>query len=287
MKTENIRSYNTGFVLTEQELRRIHALIIDQFQKHLGSAADIEGVYEIKYRNGSISEPNSLDAIFIQENIGSLAITRLKIIVTDKNNPSLYNVTVQFTNLDFEEGSKLKPISYTVIGDDRDWVFIVTSLLDERINRIKRFSINWNRYFDMLLFMPLPFSLMVISFWESANQKSQQLNKLRLIEENYKNGIFKDPIEALIEIEKFKTERDDLPMLMMTFSASLAMPISLFIIYFSWRYFFPAYNLCWGEYIVFKKRRERIGKFIIGSVIFALIISVLANYISALLGIGK
>ncbi|HZH39199.1 MAG TPA: hypothetical protein VEX17_03960 [Bacillales bacterium] len=287
MKTERKKNYNTGFVLTEPELRRIHGLLIEQFQKELPPATNIKGFYEIKYRNGSISEPNTLDEIFTQENIGSLAITRLKIKLTDNNNPSLYEVTVEFTNPDFEEGDKVKPMSYAVIGNNRDWVLIVTSLLDERINRIKRFSLNWNKTFELVLLSVVPFTILPITFFEVYSQKSQHLNNLKTIEENYKNGVFKDPIQALIEIEKFKIAKYEGMRMWPAYLLPLVIPIAIGIIYFSWRYFFPAYNLCWGDYINFKKEREKIGKFLIMGVVFTLFMGVVVNYISAFLGIGK
>ncbi|MEG4252496.1 MULTISPECIES: hypothetical protein [unclassified Microcoleus] len=204
MKTQIQRSYNTGFVLTEPELRRIHQLIIDQFERHLGSTVNIKMSYEIKYRNGSISEPNSLDTIMAQENIDSLAITYLGIRFTDDNNPFLYDVRLQFINLDLEKYGSAS-ISYTVIGNDGEWVFRVTSILDERIKKIKRFRIYTpDKFINLLLAMMVSlFALIIIAL---PSSKSQELNKLKLIEQNYKNGKLKNPIEALIEIEKYKID---------------------------------------------------------------------------------
>jgi hypothetical protein len=284
MKTENQRSYNTGFVLTEPELRRIHQLIIEQFQRHLGSTANIKVSYEIRYRNGSISEPNSLDTIIAQENIGSSAITRLGIRFTDDNNPFLYDVTLRFINLDLENyGSK--SISYTVIGNDRDWVFIITSLLDDRIKRIKRFRIYTTDNF-MSLFFAMFFSLFLLTIVAFPDSKSQELSKLKLIEQNYKNGKFKNPIEALIEIEKYKIDANYSSMPPMNSMAGVGIILALIIVVFATvHYCFPSYNFCWGEYIAFKKRRESIGKFIIVTVILSLLLGVITNYISARLGI--
>jgi hypothetical protein len=289
MKTENTKDYSTGFVLTEQELRRIHNSLIEQFEKKFSSATDIKGIYEIKYKNGSVSNPNSLDAIFNQENIGSSGITRLKIKITDNNNPSLYEVTMQFTNLDVEEGRDLKPIFYIVIGHDRDWVSIVASLLDERINRIKRFSLNLSTRYQLLIMMAaLPFVMFPSAYWQLSNRESQLLNQLNIIEENYKRGLLKDPIEALIQIEKLKLiDKNEAWLLVSPFISVWTIPISISIIFSLGKYFFPAYNFCWGEYVNFKKGREKQGKFLIGGVLFTLFMSVVGNYISALLGIGK
>ena len=283
MKTQNQRSYNTGFVLNEQELRRIHQLIIDQFERHLGSTVNIKMSYEIRYRNGSISEPNSLDTIMAQENIGSLAITHLGIRFTDDNNPFLYDVTLRFINLDLEKYGSAS-ISYTVIGNDRDWVFIVTSLLDERIKRIKRFRIYAADNFINLGFA-MTFSLFALTIVALPNSNSQELNKLKLIEQNYKNGKLKNPIEALIEIEKYKIDAN-YPSMPMNSMAGVGIILALIIIVFATvHYCFPSYNFCWGEYVAFKKRRENIGKFIIVTVILGLVIGVIGNYISARLGI--
>jgi len=282
MKTQIQRSYNTGFVLTEPELRRIDQLIIAQFERHLGSTVNIKRSYEIKYRNGLISEPNSLDTIMAQENIDSLAITYLGIRFTDDNNPFLYDVRLQFINLDLEKYGSAS-ISYKVIGNDRDWVFIVTSKLDEIIKRVKRFRIYTpDKFINLLLVMMSLFTLATIAL---RNSKSQELNQLKLIEQNYKNGKFKNPIEALIEIEKYKIDAN-YPSMPMNSMTGVGILLTLIIIVFATvHYCFPSYNFCWGEYVAYKKRRENIGKFILFTVIFGLVIGVTGNYISARLGI--
>ena len=283
MKTQIQRSYNTGFVLTERELKRIDQLIIDQFERHLGSTVNIKMYYEIRYRNGSISEPNSLDTIMEQENIDSFAITHLEITFTDDNNPFLYAVTLRFINLDLEKYGSAS-ISYTVIGNDKNWVLIVTSLLDERIKRIKRFRIaSPDNIINLLLAMMV--SLFAWTVIALPNSKSSELNKLKLIEQNYKNGKLKNPIEALIEIEKYKIDAN-YPSMPMNLIAGVGIILTLIIIVFATVYYcFPSYNFCWGEYVAYKKRRENIGKFILVTVILGLVIGVTGNYISARLGI--
>jgi len=283
MRTKNQRSYNTGFVLTEHELRQIYHLIIEEFKKYLGSTVNIKMYYEIRYRNGSISEPNSLDTIMEQENIDSSAITHLGITFTDDNNPFLYAVTLRFINLDLEKYGSAS-ISYTVIGNDKNWVLIVTSLLDERIKRIKRFRIaSPDNIINLLLAMMV--SLFAWTVIALPNSKSSELNKLKLIEQNYKNGKLKNPIEALIEIEKYKIDAN-YPSMPMNSMAGLGIILTLIIIVFATVYYcFPSYNFCWGEYVAYKKRRENIGKFILVTVILGLVIGVTGNYISARLGI--
>ena len=283
MRTKNQRSYNTGFVLTEHELRQIYHLIIEEFKKYLGSTVNIKMYYEIRYRNGSISEPNSLDTIMEQENIDSSAITHLGITFTDDNNPFLYAVTLRFINLDLEKYGSAS-ISYTVIGNDKNWVLIVTSLLDERIKRIKRFRIaSPDNIINLLLAMMV--SLFAWTVIALPNSKSSELNKLKLIEQNYKNGKLKNPIEALIEIEKYKIDAN-YPSMPMNSMAGLGIILTLIIIVFATVYYcFSSYNFCWGEYVAYKKRRENIGKFILVTVILGLVIGVTGNYISARLGI--
>jgi hypothetical protein len=283
MRTKNQRSYNTGFVLTEHELRQIYHLIIEEFKKYLGSTVNIKMYYEIRYRNGSISEPNSLDTIMEQENIDSSAITHLGITFTDDNNPFLYAVTLRFINLDLEKYGSAS-ISYTVIGNDKNWVLIVTSLLDERIKRIKRFRIaSPDNIINLLLAMMV--SLFAWTVIALPNSKSSELNKLKLIEQNYKNGKLKNPIEALIEIEKYKIDAN-YPSMPMNSMAGLGIILTLIIIVFATvHYCFPSYNFCWGEYVAYKERRENIGKFILVTVILGLVIGVTGNYISARLGI--
>jgi hypothetical protein len=132
-------------------------------------------------------------------------------------------------------------------------VFIVTSKLDEIIKRVKRFRIYTpDKFINLLLVMMSLFTLATIAL---RNSKSQELNQLKLIEQNYKNGKFKNPIEALIEIEKYKIDAN-YPSMPMNSMAGLGIILTLIIIVFATVYYcFPSYNFCWGEYVAYKKRR--------------------------------
>ncbi len=127
-------------------------------------------------------------------------------------------------------------------------------------------------------------SLFALTLIALPYSKSPELNKLKLIEQNYKNGKLKNPIEALIEIEKYKIDAN-YPSMPRNSMAEVGIILTLIIVFATVHYCFSSYNFCWGEYVAYKKRRENIGKFILVTVIFSLVIAVLGNYISARLGI--
>ena len=124
-------------------------------------------------------------------------------------------------------------ISNTVIGNDRDWVFIITSLLDDRIKRIRRFSINREQFVNVLFsIFFIILSLVPLTINAALKKNSLELNQLKIIEQNYKNGKIKNPIEALIEIEKYKLDTNDtsIPMSSM---AGVGIILALIIIVFA------------------------------------------------------
>jgi hypothetical protein len=68
MKTIAKKTFKKPFVLTEQELRRIHDVLEQQIQRVL-PAEDVATVYELTFANGVVANPTSLDEIFAQENL--------------------------------------------------------------------------------------------------------------------------------------------------------------------------------------------------------------------------
>jgi hypothetical protein len=77
MKTESRRVFTCGFALTESELRRLHEVLVQQI-KRTPTGDAFHATYEVKYRNGSVSHPLSVDDVLTQENFGSGSIVRLK-----------------------------------------------------------------------------------------------------------------------------------------------------------------------------------------------------------------
>jgi len=69
MRTEARRSFSHGFVLTETELRRLIDEISDQMRQ-MCAENEFSVSYEVKFMNGAVAEPVSVDEITSEENHG-------------------------------------------------------------------------------------------------------------------------------------------------------------------------------------------------------------------------
>src|ERR1700728_4677073 len=101
IKTESRKSYQCGFALTESELRRLHDVLVQQI-KRTSIGDGFLTKYEVKYRNGSVAEPTSLDQVLSEENFGSAGITRLRMEVSDKEEDASNKIGILFCNQDEE-----------------------------------------------------------------------------------------------------------------------------------------------------------------------------------------
>ena len=71
IKVESSKNYYHGFVLNEQELRRIVQTCEEQFVK-IKSDGQCFSKYEVRFENGVVAETISLDSIFNLENSGNI-----------------------------------------------------------------------------------------------------------------------------------------------------------------------------------------------------------------------
>jgi hypothetical protein len=301
MRSEASKSLRSGFDLTEQELRRIYEALVQQMDRVITSEApDLKTSFEIKFRNGVIAEPTNLNEILDLENIGSGKIERLKMRVEKGTEISKTRILLEFINIDSDSETGNDAISYSIIGSDRDWVFITSSQLEERISRIKKFAPNQllqkkrTALLSLQLFILLPLSLgmLMVAYVSSEYRKNVLLEQINAIESAWKSGQIKDPIEVVLEISKLQVTHDPSSPLfnwednrwyiLMIIAFGALLGLGLF-----WVYFFPFYNFLWGDYVKVYEKKKAIGKFIIGGIILTLVISMIANYFSAILGVGK
>ncbi|MBC8029432.1 MAG: hypothetical protein H7Z16_04920 [Pyrinomonadaceae bacterium] len=140
MKTEATRYFQLGFVLTEGELRRLVSLVEEQLGK-VPNGKTIDTLFELKFRNGAFATTASLDEVLIQENHGTSSITELQFTSVLNDVPDNTSISVRFTNPAFASEQQTKPISFVVRGPSRDWVFVTSSLLEERLLKLKRFPL--------------------------------------------------------------------------------------------------------------------------------------------------
>ena len=159
MLVEAKKKFAHGFLLNEADLRRTVDVVIEQFQKLKDSPIPTVS-YELKYRNGAISNTESLDDVFNQENFGSAQIIRLKFSCDVEVENEQISIVVGFINSDVDEEPGVTSIWYNISGNSRDWVFVTSTLIQERIEKIKRFCPNQlgsssKRGAPLRLFLPI------------------------------------------------------------------------------------------------------------------------------------
>lgn len=89
MKTEIMREFKWGFVLNEQELRRIVETCNDHVKKLDLPEEKVEHLISGKLKDGSIVESEDINDILALENDASKSIERLRILFKEaKEDPS-------------------------------------------------------------------------------------------------------------------------------------------------------------------------------------------------------
>ncbi len=298
MKTIAKKTFKKPFVLTEQELRRIHDVLDQQIQRVL-PAEDVATFYELTFANGVVANPTSLDEIFAQENLGSKAIRTVELGIGEVLPPPSAQrvapksaIRVQF--LIPEEGDRAS-IRYDIRGEDRDWVFVSSSQLEERIGRVVG-GVSFEALSNVKGLGPLVVmlgallgGLFVLSFMLQEVNRVEREHEIAFqkVYSDYQQGKIKDPIAIQFELQRINTGAQlETPPSFVVKSAGLAVLVMIIVVGvpFLWRYFSPPFNFVWGDYQnVFEKRRAR-GRFVLVGVRVAVMVGVVANVLTKKIG---
>ena len=295
MKTEARQSFSHGFVLTEQELRRIADVATQQLGKVRPSPPPKTEI-ELRFRNGTITESDSLDDLFSLENVGAKHIVRMRIsFESEKDNPPRilsipdHVISLSFTNT--EENKDERTISYAVRGSDRDWVFVTASELEERIAKVKSFSPRtlFSRFSSGLV-IALIFSLSFMASIYFATTP-RHYSTAQTMETQWKAGTLRDPIEAIIiqqkSIETMEQNRSGRLSFLLLIGLPIAILTSLLALGGLGVYLYPAYVFCWGDYTKVFERRVQVRKYVFGVIVVGLIVGILASVIANKLTLSK
>lgn len=292
LRTESKKGYRSGFALTEGELRRIHEVLVQQIVKtRVGS--DFRSTYEVKYRNGSVAHLSSLDELLSEENYGSAGTLRLRMEISDREEDLSNMIGIQFCNRAEDEERYFHSVGFVVLGEDRDWVFVTSSQIDERVAKIKLLALG--QFFGRGTSTPAFFALTVLPMlaalsalvFTQVQHAHKAVGQLDLLEGARKAGTIKDPSEIAIQVGRIVLGREEMAFSELIWpSASIIGVILLLMVSGAcYSYFQPPYNFLWGDYVpAYEKRRSR-GKFLLIAVLLALVIGVVANLISKKLGI--
>lgn len=281
------KSFNHGFVLPEPELRRFNDLIREQIKK-INPEPTITFRYLLKFQNGVVAETDNIDIVFSQENEGSKKIISVVIIGQDQLDNS---ISVDFYNTDSDNIHSDHSIRYSIKSTDRDWVFVTSSQLEERIQKIKRhnFSLKNDKIFSRLFWPLIPFLGGFIVLFIMLGSIADRDDYLPEIKERYLKGEIKGTDELLFTLEEAKNKKmQDLGFADLFFYPGLTFGILialyLFFHFYIWK-FYPLYNFCWGDYLDIYKKKETARKTFNTVVIIGLLVSIIGGIISNYLNV--
>jgi hypothetical protein len=279
MRTEISKTYKSGFVLSEQELRRIIQACVDHASKITSGAPEL--AIEATLNDGAIIDFDKTDDLFTLENAGTKRIQKISIKLSGSVDNAPWSISVLFQDgvLNKKDWTS---ISFIILGTSRDWAFVTASDLEDRIKRIKAVSFEALLSNKWAVIWVMVASMVLMVFLTA--QFSPSRNTHILLQKQYDAGQLHDPIQALIALERIKNEQSMLnelwPML-----ASFTLPLMLLGSSTVASKISPSYNFYWGDYVGYYDRRRQFQKVIWTVVILGLLVAVAANFVSKKLGI--
>lgn len=282
MDVEAKRTFKYGFVLREADLRRLIDIVVQQLDKVPGVSIEAPS-FRMKFRNGVFANASTLDEVFAQENSGSRQIVRLKCEHKTNEASSPSHVLLEFINADEDDESGSVSLRYQVFGHDRDWVFVTSSLLEERFERMKRFALNqvgtrgWGRALYTLSVPVIVFGVLIATtLFQTGGNGNLPSQKLQAA---VSNGQVKDVLSALVFLEQQRELKDRATELSVIkpFAVIMAAVAVLMLVWYFFYKYYPVYNFCWGEYIEEFRKRESARRFWLVVVAIGLVLSFIGS----------
>ena len=283
MKTEARKSFTHGFTLSEQELNRLLDTLTQQLERAMADGCKPVVTFKAKFKNGAIAETNSLDEILWVENVGSGAIVRLELLARDREQDPVHSASVEFTDADQERDSPTS-VLYVIKGDDRAWVFVTSSEVEERIKKVKTFSPRRFPLRRWSVILPMLGMLLGLFYGMSISLREQG-RAIDNVEAAWRAGQIKDPI--LAEIDLYRTgNAAQRPPLFYIFVLPLLVIVVGYAGYEFVAYVHPGYNFCWGDYIRVFERKKQIEKYVVIVLITGILVSTAGGIIANFLRFG-
>ena len=242
MRTELGKSFTYGFLLTEQELRRIYDTMVQQMKHH--GKDNFSGFFELRYINGVKVQKASLDEIIADNNSGKEQILGLKMALFSRSQfqETQIGIEVRIPPRRLKDDPQQPySIQYYVVGDERDWVYLTSSQLDDRIANIKQLPIFAYGGICMVI------GVVIFCFIAALS---------------IDNLFFQFPLGDRIVVYLV---------------ASLVIIGGIATLYG-----FPPYNFYWGDYIKSFSHRRAVGKYVINGVVISLVLSIIGSVIGTL-----
>lgn len=276
MKSEVFKTFKCGFVLSEQDIRRVWNCCEQHFSKLNPQNPHI--VLEANLKDASVVSTKSIDEILSLENGGAKQITKVNLNIRDAEKDAKHSIEVTFRN-GYRDATSWISMALLVQGEDRDWVFLAADEIEDRLKRLRRLGVEYLAAHRLILpilmgvCVLLAFSFLII-FTGSAVRDA-----LAQIEEKVSAGQELNPVSVLLQIEQAKQARNlwgILPVLLCTVAVPLVL---VYLISELLPRLLCSYHFCWGEYTsVYERRRSRAKIFWISGVL-AVLISIIAGLI--------
>ncbi len=294
---ESSQSYNHGFILNVQDVEYLVELMDKQFRKI--SNNDVVHEFRIRYRNGVVARTFDLESVLEQENKGTVEIVSLRITSKlrkpefdpFKNDEDESVIELEFNNPKALRHTVEAPIHYSIHGQSRDWAFVASAALDDKITLLKRkqivptsmSSLKTYEIIYFILFCAFIAVLLVALPDSSQDLYSSKIKAITEIENGWKNKTITDPVQVAIMLEKVANDNhsasDDLlslgkrllskPRLLVLIAAALFSAIL-----YNFINYYPLYNFCWSGYMQVFEKQERTRKaFLIGTVVAGLLLA--------------
>jgi hypothetical protein len=131
MRTEIAHHSKSGFLLSEQELRRL----AQSCQEHAPRVGVNDALkIRAKLKDGTLVDSPYIDDILALENGGRRAITRLSLTCDDNHEDPKSYIKIEFEN-GLTNPASWDAASVSVVGESRDAAFIAAAELDDRVKK--------------------------------------------------------------------------------------------------------------------------------------------------------
>lgn len=247
-------------------------------------------VYRVKYENGIVAEPSSLDEVLDGENSGSAAVRQISFTLSEATEEPKIVITAMFS--DREATQEWESIWYGIKGQDRDWTFVASSQLAERISRVERFDpTRFVRHRLLSLFlMLLLLGWLMFSLGSMVNFSAERAEALKGLRTQWRQGQLTDLVDALLKVNEADVKISAVHESHRSLPRQIGIPFALVLVIMFGaepliNVIYKPYVFAWGEALSKYDRRKGWMRFIFGGIVLALLLGVLGNYISKKMGL--
>ena len=273
MPTRQEESWNENLIVTERDLRRLVDVVSEKMRSFSSSNVDVIITYTLA--SGSDTSTESIDELFFDDNNGSRSIQRVSIGIRNENDKYVLEVT--FLRKPFNESAAF----FTLYGEDRDHVLILSSEIKERIDLFKQTSIVSLKNSSKLAKWPLAGVFVLVCVFFVIIVKSNPMSKVEeFLAKNPEKSI--ENLFDLVALSQISGRMASSP-----YSYPLITGMVLLLIVASFLILFgdiahkPRCEFIWGDYSLTYAKTKKRREFYINGIGMALILGVISSWIAS------